>query len=55
MMNGASAKTMPAERSISPQMSSMISPLAMMTGAEMNCDSVCRLARVMKLLFELSK
>ena len=39
---GASAKTWPTDRSISPQISSMISPQAMMTGAATNCDTVCR-------------
>ena len=42
--NGASANTLPADRSISPQISSMISPQAMMAEAAMNCDSVSRFA-----------
>ena len=49
IMNGASAKTMPADRSISPQISSMISPQAMIAEAAMNCDRVSRLASVRKL------
>ncbi len=46
--NGASANTWPTDRSISRQISSMISPQAMMTGVAMNCETVCRLASVMK-------
>ncbi len=49
MMNGAKAKVWPTERSISREISSMISPQARITGEAMNCDSVSRLALVRKL------
>ncbi len=53
--NGASANTWPTDRSISRQISSMISPQAMMTGAATNCDRVSILASVTKLAFASSK
>lgn len=46
MMNGANAKTMPAERSISPPIMSMISPQAMIATGAMNCERFSRLALV---------
>ena len=46
IMNGANANTMPAERSISPQIISMISPHAMIAAGAMNCDRFSRLAPV---------
>jgi hypothetical protein len=42
-MNGAIANTAPVERSISPQMSSMTSPHAMIATGAVNCASVPRL------------
>ncbi len=44
--NGAKAKTMPAERSISPPIISMISPHAMIAAGATNCDRFSRLAPV---------
>ena len=38
MMKGANAKTIPAERSISPPIISMISPKAMIATGAMNCE-----------------
>ena len=55
MMNGASAKTWPTDRSISRQISSMISPQAMITGAATNCDTVSKLSLVRKLALATSK
>ena len=46
MTNGASAKTMPAERSISPPIINMISPQAMIAAGATNCDRFSRLALV---------
>ncbi len=43
MMNGANAKIMPADRSISPPIISMISPQAMMVQGATNCDRFTRL------------
>ena len=53
--NGASAKTCPTDRSISRQISSMISPQAMITGAATNCEIVCTFALVRKFWFAISK
>ncbi len=53
--NGARAKTCPTDKSISRQISSMISPQAMITGAATNCDRVCALAAVRKLRLAISK
>ena len=51
--NGASAKTCPTDRSISRQISSMISPQAMITGAATNCDTVCTLALVIVAIMHI--
>ncbi|SAK62835.1 hypothetical protein AWB82_03247 [Caballeronia glebae] len=44
IMNGANANTMPAERSMSPPIISMISPNAMIATGAMYCDRLTRLA-----------
>ena len=54
--NGAKAKIMPAERSISPPIISMISPNEMIAAGAMNCDRFCRLAELSrKSRFSASK
>ncbi len=55
MTNGASANTCPTDRSISRQISSMISPQAMITGAATNCDKVSMLSALRKFGLASSK